>query len=243
MRRLSVIACPSLRADLTMLAAESEATLSFHHLESGLHEYPADKLRAALQTVIDQTTDCDAILVCYGLCSRSVIGLTARQVPVVIPRAHDCIGILLGSCKRYLAELDQNPGTYFQSAGWMKAMRSGPQPQFTFGPNTNVTREALIERYGADAADFLVGEFAGFTRHYKRLAYIATPVGDAQKWEGEARGIATARGWNFDRLDGDTGWMKRMLEGNWQEHEFLILEPGTRVALASDERLITAEAI
>jgi hypothetical protein len=243
LQRLSVIACPSLRADLTMLATERNAILSFHHLESGLHEYPADKLRAALQAAIDQTTDCDAILVCYGLCSRSVVGISARQVPVVIPRAHDCIGILLGSCKRYLAELDRHPGTYFQSAGWIKAMRSGPQPQFTFGPNRNVTREDLTEHYGAEAADFLMGEFAGFTRYYRRLAYIATPVGDAQKWEAEARSIASARGWAFDRLDGNTGWMKRMLDGDWQEHEFLILQPGTRVALAADERLILAEAI
>lgn len=225
-----------------MLAAESEAMLSFHHLESGLHEYPADKLRAALQAVVDQTTDCDAILVCYGLCSRSVIGLIAREVPVVIPRAHDCIGILLGSCRRYLAELEQNPGTYFQSAGWMKAMRSGPQPQFTYGPNSNVTRENLTERYGPEAADYLMGEFAGFTRYYKRLTYIATPVGDAQKWEAEARSIAAAHGWAFERMDGDTGWMKRMLDGEWQEHEFLILRPGERVVLASDERLIATEA-
>lgn len=243
MERLRVLACPSLRADLTMLAAESKAMLSFHHLETGLHEYPADKLRAALQTVVDQTTDCDAILVCYGLCSRSVVGLRARDVPVVIPRAHDCIGILLGSSQRYLTELEDNPGTYFQSAGWMKAMRSGPQPQFTFGPSSNVTRENLTERYGAEAADYLMGEFAGFTRHYKRLAYIATPMGDAQKWEGEARDIAAARGWAFERLDGDTGWMQRMLDGDWQEHEFLVLQPGQHVVLAADERLIAAEAV
>ncbi len=240
--RLVVIACPSLQPDLEMLAAKAEAAIAFHHLERGLHEQSGEPLRLALQSAIDQSTECDAIVIAYGLCNRSVVGLKARAVPVVIPRAHDCIGILLGSSRRYLDEVAAKPGTYFQSAGWLKAARDERQPEFTFGPNSNVTRERLAERYGEDAADYLVDQFEGFTRHYRRLAYIAMPVDAAQGWEGEARNIATRRNWQYDRLEGDPGWLSRLLNGVWNDTEFLMLQPGERVTLTADERLIAAEA-
>lgn len=241
-RRLHVIACPSLQPDLLLLAAEVESQIIFGHLENGLHERPAGELRHALQTAIDQTTDCDAVVVAYGLCSRGVVGVTARDVPVVIPRAHDCIGLMMGSTRRYLRQIEKYPGTYFQSAGWLKAVRGGSQPRFTFGPNSNVTREKLVAQYGEEAADYLIEQFAGFTKHYKRLAYIATPVADAQQWEAEARAIAAEQKWTFERLDGNTGWMRRLLDGDWREKEFLVLERGQSVVLTADERLIAAGA-
>jgi hypothetical protein len=239
-RRLNVIACPSLQPDLQMLAAEVASRVAFHHLETGLHERPAHDLHVALQTAIDQTTECDAVAVAYGLCSRSVVGIKARDIPVVIPRAHDCIGLMLGSTKRYLGQTRKHPGTYFQSAGWLRAVHGGPQPQFTFGPNSNVTREKLVEKYGEEAADYLLIQFDALTRHYKRLAYIATPADDTHKWEAEARSLAAERNWSFARIEGDTGWMRRLLEGDWQESEFLVIHPGECVVLTSDERLIAA---
>jgi Protein of unknown function (DUF1638) len=240
--RLVVIACPSLQPDLEMLAAGADASVAFHHLERGLHEHSGEPLRRALQSAIDQTTECDAVVIAYGLCNRSVVGLKAGTIPVIIPRAHDCIGILLGSSARYLDEIERRPGTYFESAGWLKAARDERQPEFTFGPNSNVTRTRLAERYGDDAADYLLEQFGGFTRHYQRLAYIAMPVDAAQGWEGEARGIAARHNWKYERLEGDPGWLNRLLNGEWSEAEFLMLQPGERVTLTADERLIAAEA-
>lgn len=240
--RLVIIACPSLLPDLELLAAKADANISFHHLERSLHEHAGEPLRKALQNAIDQSTDCNAVIIAYGLCNRSVVGLQARTVPIVIPRAHDCIGILLGSSDRYLTEIADKPGTYFQSAGWLNAARDVRQPEFTFGPNSNVTRERLAERYGDDGADYLLEQFEGFTRHYNRLAYIAMPVDAAQGWEGEARDIAAKHHWKYDRLEGDPGWLNRLLTGVWNESECLLLQPGERVTLTADDRLIAAEA-
>lgn len=240
--RLVVIACPSLQPDLQMLAAQSDTSIAFHHLERGLHECAGEPLHRALQSAVDQTTECDAIVIAYGLCNQSVVGLQARTIPVVIPRAHDCIGILLGSSRRYLDELARKPGTYFQSAGWLNAARDVRQPEFTFGPNSNVTHERLVARYGEEAASYLQAQFDGFTRHYERLAYIAMPVDAAQGWEGEARDLASTRNWKYERLEGDPGWLSRLLNAEWDESEFLMLQPGERVTLTADERLIAAEA-
>jgi len=238
--RLHVIACPSLRPELEALAAGCTTEIAFHHLERTLHERTAEALRDALQNAIDQTADCDGIAIAYGLCNRGVIGLTARTIPLVIPRAHDCIGILLGSSRRYLNELDREPGTYFQSAGWLGAARHEHQPEFTFGPNSNVSLERLAARYGEEDAAYLLAEFEGFTRHYKRLAYIATANPAEPALEAEARAIATRCAMDYQRLEGDTGWLRRLLEGAWNGDEFLVVPPGQSVVRASGERLIEA---
>jgi hypothetical protein len=240
--RLTVIACSSLRPELEMLAAEVKTAVTFRHLEMGLHERSASALHDALQGEIDEAANSDAIAIGYGLCNRGIVGLQARTLPVVLPRAHDCIGMLLGSSQRYLAQLEAQPGTYFQSTGWLENSSANVrQPNFTFGPNSNVTRERLVERYGDEDADYLLEQFDGFTRHYDRLAYIATPVSASARWEEAAKEIAGKRNWKFERLAGDLGWLRRLLDGEWNSHEFLTLRPGERAVATFDERLIGAE--
>jgi hypothetical protein len=244
--RLLVAGCPVLQREIELLAAASRNFITARWLEMGLHDRTSENLRAALQTLIDTgaSGEFDAVVVAYGLCNRGIIGLAAKSLPVVIPRAHDCLGLLLGSSSGYLAQLAAAPGTYFQSAGWLENSPlngENSRPNFTFGPNSNVTRAALVEKYGEENADFLLEQFAGFTRHYQRLAFIDTPVPAARKWEGVAREIASQQGWKFDRLPGDLGWLRRLLNAEWSEDEFLKLMPGQRVALRSDTHLIGAE--
>ncbi|HEY0281506.1 MAG TPA: DUF1638 domain-containing protein [Rhizomicrobium sp.] len=244
--RLHVIACSSLRPELEMLAAQAKTAVTLRHLEMGLHQRSAETLRAVLQGAIDaETIDnrCDAVALGYGLCNQGIVGVQARRMPVVIPRAHDCIGMLLGGSRQYLAQLEAQPGTYFQSAGWLEnAPAEGDvrQPDFTFGPNSNVTRERLAERYGDDNADYLLEQFDGFTRHYERLAYIATPAPASARWEDAAKETAAKRNLTFERLKGDLGWLRRLVNGEWNANEFLTLQPGERVVLTFDERLIGA---
>jgi hypothetical protein len=244
--RLHVIACPVFQRELELLAATAKTDVTFRNLEMGLHEGSAENLRAAIQRAIDgiAASQCDVIGIGYGLCNRGVVGLTARALPVVIPRAHDCIGMLLGSSRGYLAQLELQPGTYFQSPGWLENSPGGGdmRPQnVTFGPNSSVTREQLVEKYGEENADYLLEQFNNFTRHYERLAYIATPVPGASKWEQLAKDIALRQGWKFERLPGDLGWLRRLLDADWSDREFLTLKPGERVGLRSDDRLIGAE--
>lgn len=242
MARLSVIGCPSLKPELAMLAAACSNEVTFRHPDMALHQRSAAALRDALQTAIDESADVDAVAIAYGLCNSGVVGLRARAVPVVIPRAYDCIAILLGSSRRYRDELAAEPGTYFQSAGWLEHARPETrQPDFTFGPNSNVTRERLAERYGEENADYLLKEFEGFTKHYERLAFISTAVPDVAQREHEARLLAGKQAWRFMRIEGDVGWLERLLAGNWSDEEFLVLRPGQRVALTSDDRLLRAE--
>ena len=266
--RLHVIACPVFHREIELLAPEARVEVTTRFLDMGLHECSAASLRTALQASVDDASAgaCDAVALAYGVCNRGIIGLQARSVPVIIPRAHDCIGILLGQSRRYLEQLAIEPGTYFQSAGWLEhapgngALRGQdlpagtgnanppagpgealPAQEFALRPGLGATRAELAVRYGEDNADYLLEQFAAFTRHYRRLAFISTPVPQAGRWEATARELARARGWTFENLAGDLGWLLRLLKVQWHTDEFLMLLPGERVSLVSDGRLIAAE--
>jgi len=159
-------------------------------------------------------------------------------------RAPRCFILAKARAVARRAQLDAQPGTYFQSAGWLENSQPGGELRplnMTFGPSSNVTRQQLVEKYGEENADYLLEQFNNFTQHYKRLAYMATPVPEAAKWEAAAPQTAQAKGWVFEKLPGDLGWLRRLLNAEWRENEFLVLHPGERVGLRSDQRLIGAD--
>jgi hypothetical protein len=244
--RLHVISCPVFRRELEVLEEQLQTGATFAYLDMGLHEGAAGNLRDALQRTIDETdtNGRDVIALGYGLCNRGIVGLRSRVLPMIIPRAHDCIGMLLGGTQCYLAQLETQPGTYFQSAGWLENLpvnRALLAQNLPLAPGVAVTRAELAARYGEENADYLLEQFADFTRHYQRLAFITTPVPKANEWEAAARRMANDKGWKFERVPGDLGWLRRLLSGDWDDREFLTLRPGQRVGLRTDSQLIEPE--
>lgn len=244
--RLLLVACRVFERELEVLARSAKTDLCIHFVEIAMHEQPGPLLRAVLQDEINAAPeeDFDAIGLAYGLCNRGLVGLTARRLPVVIPRAHDCLGLLLGSSRRYLAELQKEAGTYFQSSGWIEHLPADRTLRpLAAGGALALNRDELVARYGEEAARFLVEEYAKFTQHYKRLAFIATPVAGLEQREQKAAEIARQQGWTFERLEGDLGWLRRLVDGEWNDREFLIVKPHHRVVLRYDESLIGAEPL
>lgn len=66
-------------------------------------------------------------------------------------------------------------------------------------------------------------------RHYDRITYIDMGIGDFQGYEEEARKEASDKGWEFERLEGDVGLLRRLIDGNWNRDEFLIVQPGQKI--------------
>lgn len=246
--RLHLVSCRVFERELEVLAPAAKSELRIQYLEMGLHERPGEFLRTALQNAVDAVPAAqnDAVLIGYGLCNRGLVGLQARELPVVLPRAHDCLGILLGSTRRYLAELEKEAGTYFQSAGWIENLPADrtlrPLAAGSQG-GLSASKAELVERYGEENAEFLMKELGSLTRLYQRLAYITTPVSCAHQCERKAAEIAREQGWKYEQLPGDLGWLQRLVDGEWNEQEFLVLKPGERVGLCYDEKLIRAEAV
>ena len=92
MARYIALTCEALARPVYAAAAASPHTVSVRLLKQGLHNRPKG-LRKTLQEEIEAIPagECDAVLLAYGMCGTATVGLAARHVPLVLPRAHDCI--------------------------------------------------------------------------------------------------------------------------------------------------------
>jgi len=249
-RRFHVIACHVLWREFCYFAALSENVFTFDFLKQGLHNEP-DKLRASVQAAIDAlkpeepaqdlryaavqpSTAPEAILLGYGLCSNGIRGIRARHIPVVVPRAHDCLTFLLGSKERYREYFDLHPGTYWYSPGWID---THTQPG---SERLNRLREKYAEKYGVENADFLMETELAWIKKYTQAAYVDLEFGDSQKYAEHTQACAAQLGWQCDILKGNPKLLNDLLSGNWNKDEFLVVEPGQEIMPSDDENILKA---
>ncbi len=243
MQRIIALTCEALARSMYALAAQSPHTISIRLYRQGLHNTPK-VLHRTLQEQIDdiQPGECDAILLVYGLCGMSTVGLVARHTPLVIPRTHDCIALYLGSHQRYQAEFDAHPGTYWYSLDFLE--RSEPGSNAGLGA-TNLgamddVYEEYVEKYGQDNADYLMEVMGEWSKHYERAVFIDMGTGDGREFEERARDDAQRRGWIYERKQGDMRLLKMLADGEWNDDEFLIVPPGHAIQQTGQDGLIAA---
>jgi hypothetical protein len=240
--RLKCLACEAFSRPVYLCAAQSPYTVDVELFRIGLHTHPAD-LQERLQGAIDAVTadaGYDAIALAYGVCGRATAGLIAREVPVVIPRAHDCITLFLGSRKRYAQEFERCPGTYWYAADYIER-RDGTGTVLSLGAGVDTDSPTVydeyVKKYGKRNADYLMEVMGAWKEHYQRAAFIDMGVGDSAHIEAQAQSEAQRRGWTYERLTGDLVLLRRLLMGDW-ERDFLTLEPGQRIAMTYNDDVI-----
>lgn len=241
--RFIVLACEALARGVYAVAADSRHTVSVQLLQQGLHNRPRN-LRQVLQEQIDaiEPGAWDAILLAYGLCGRSTDGLVARHTPLIIPRAHDCITIYLGSKERYQEEFDRHPGTYWYSVDYME--RADPDAAVALGAagidEVEIQYEKYVEKYGQATADMLMEEIRKWSEHYTRAVFIDTGQGDSERYATMARRKAEREGWIYERINGNKRLLEMLLAGRWSEKEFLTVPPGYKIGQSYDEGIMCA---
>lgn len=240
--RLRVIACEVLARQLYYIAAFTPHVVDIELVPKGLHNEP-DRLRAELQRLLDavEPGTYDAVLLGYGLCSNSIAGLRSAHAPVVVPRAHDCITLYLGSADRYADEFRANPGTYWYAPDYMERNSKG-NDRVSLGSGgddeINETYEEYVARYGQDNADYLMEVMGAWRAHYNRAAYIDTAEVQLPDYAGEVQDLALRRGWTFERIAGSLILLRDLLEGNWEEGRFLAVSPGEAIQPSHDGRIV-----
>ncbi len=241
--RLVALTCEVMARSAYYAAAQSPNVVDIRLNRRGLHDNPPE-LRRTLQGEIDEITDpYDAIVLAYGLCGGSAAGIVARHVPVVVPRAHDCITLFLGSRQAYQTQTVEHPGTYWYVQDYME--RGSDSGAFAgLGANTDDAiariREEYVEKYGEDNAEYLMEVMGAWRDHYSRAAFIDMGIGDPTETRARAQAEAEAREWAFDPLNGSYVITKRLIDGDWAEDDYLILQPGERLEMSYDEAVIKA---
>jgi hypothetical protein len=228
---LKLISCEVFYRELCAIAARSPHRVDLAFVPKGLHDLESGQMVARLQALIDGVDESayDRILLAYGLCNNGVAGLCARSLPIVLPRAHDCITLFLGNRDRYLDYFKANPGTYFLTSGWIeRGKATGELEHQTIQHRTglDLSFEELVERYGEDNARYLYERLGDTARNYRKFAYIDMGLDPEGRFEAHAREEAERRGWEFEIVAGDISLLRRLADGPWDSEDFLTIEPG-----------------
>jgi hypothetical protein len=246
--RLKLIACEVLYRELCAAVARSPHEVDIEFLSKGLHDLGGSAMLARLQDAVDAVDPAryETILLGYGLCGNGVAGLASRRLPLVVPRVHGCIGLLMGSHERYSRYFDDHPGVYFRSTGWLE--RSQDIERATLQAVRDRTGhgyslEELIARYGEDNGRYLSEQLNGYERNYRQLTYIATGLEPDARFEEQARAEAVRRGWSFETMAGDLRLFASLTAGDWDEREFLVVPPGWRVKAVYDGGIMDKEPL
>jgi hypothetical protein len=224
--RLQFITCKVLQREAYYCAARSKNVIDVVLMEQGLHDEP-DRLRTEVLKALENTHDIqkrpyDASLLGYGLCSNGIVGLSAK-IPIVVPRGHDCITLLLGSKDKYQEYFDSHRGIYWYSPGWIE---SGKQPS---KERYDKLLEEYKEKYGDDNAQYLMEVEQNWIKEYSWATFIDWGLTDSGEYKNYTKRCAEFLHWNYEELKGSPALMQKLIDGDWHESEFLVVKPGQKI--------------
>jgi hypothetical protein len=257
-RKLKFIGCEIMHREACHLAARCPARVDLEFLRKGLHDLASADMRAKVQATIDAVDPKDgyeAILIGYARCNDGVVGVRARDIPLVIPRAHDCITFFFGSRRAYREYFDSHPGTYYATTGWIErnfglsvaegeglAEYSLP----AYGMQGVMAKLGLTEsygdmlaKYGKENADFIKGMLGDWLTNYNKNLYLRMGVCDEEPYIEASRKDAAERGWEFEERAGDLSLLRRLFDGPW-DGDFLVVQPGQEIGPRNDEEILEA---
>ena len=244
--RLVLIACEIFYREVSEVVARSVNRVDVRFLPKGLHDVGQEEMRRQLADALDEVdaAQYDAVLLGYGLCNNGIAGLAARSIPLVVPRAHDCMTLFIGSKERYLEYFQNNPGVYFKTTGWIE--RAGDVQQYSADTiqkrlGLGQSYEELVEKYGEDNAEFLYKQLSDMTRNYTQITFIEMGIEPDDRFERSCREETQRQGWKFEKLKGDLCLFRDLVDARWEEERFLVLQPGQLVAPSFDDRIIFAQ--
>ncbi|HWR37945.1 MAG TPA: DUF1638 domain-containing protein [Patescibacteria group bacterium] len=212
--RTVILACQTLQDELKLAIQRTGCEYPVLYVESGLHNTP-ELLHKRIQEEVDRLDNVDLILLVFGYCGNSLLGIRSQQAKMVIARVDDCIPLLLGSAEER-RQISKEMGTYFITKGWLDY-------------ENNIIREyrRCVERYGEGRAARVMKIMLG---HYQRFLLIDTGAYPVETIAEQVKDFAEKMGMSHEIYNGSTRLLEKLLIGPWDD-EFIVLEPGEELAM------------
>ena len=210
-----VIACRVMEPELTALAGDAPG-LAISYLDQSLHRTP-QRMAPLIQALIEQAApDTAQVVLGYGLCSNGIAGVRAGRQELIVPKAHDCIALFLGSLARYNQLSQADPGTYYLTPGWVA---EGKDP-------LGIIVDDYTPRVGRENAEWVMREEL---KHYSQLAMIDTGTVPLDGLRERAMANADFFGMRYAEIDGSDLYLHQLLHGPYPSHSFFRVAPDQEV--------------
>ncbi|MCG3149770.1 MAG: hypothetical protein PCFJNLEI_03235 [Verrucomicrobiae bacterium] len=229
---LKLISCNVFQREVCWCLARSPHIVDLEFTELGEHAH-SGRLRDLIQAKIDATEQAgkkyDAILLLFGLCGNATAGLRARQTPLVIPRAHDCCTILLGSKEKFAQHFKDAPSTPFSSAGYLDRGEyflrvDGGTSTVNYGSSY----AELVKQYGEEDAKYVWEQMhpPELENAQTKAVFINLPETTPPEYLQRFQEKAAAAGKECVELPGSLRLINQLLIGQWNPQDFLTVPPG-----------------
>ncbi|MDR1040826.1 MAG: DUF1638 domain-containing protein [Deltaproteobacteria bacterium] len=212
-----LVACETIRDEVSQALARLGLGYAVHFLEGGLHQSP-ERLAARLRSVLSEADGvCGRLLLALGWCGGGLESLATGSYETVVPLADDCLTFLMGSpeARREWSA----PPTYFLTRGWLRhensAVREHERVRARFSPET----AALINRTIFDG--------------YVRLGLLDTGSYSVEEAEREVAVMARELELDVTVVPADLSWLETLLTGPHDDpSRFMRIPPGSRLSLS-----------
>ena len=213
---IALVACEVIKPEIDYIG-ETVTGFEAFYLRQSLHLTPKI-LAEKIQELIDILTgNYQRIVLGYGLCSNGIVGVSAREEEIVVPRCHDCISFFLGSPQKYLEDFRSRPGSYYLTPGWIQ---EGKDP-------LTIMKADYCQRYGEDMAEWGMKEEL---KHYTHIVLINTGRMDIRPFRAIGRENADYFGLDFLELPGTSlDYFQTLICGPYDDQDFFVLKPGEAV--------------
>jgi hypothetical protein len=247
-KRLCFIGCEIVTREICHLVARCRHAVDLQFLRKGLHDLETDEMRSRVQATIDAVdpADYDAILLGYARCNDGLVGVVSQNLPLVIPKAHDCITFFLGSRAAYREEFDAHPGTYYMTTGWCErnGFEEGQYATPAYGQTGVMGKlgladsfDQLVDKYGEDNARHIWQTLGDWRQQYSRMLYLRMHTCQEAPFIEKASAEAIANGWAFEVRDGCWDLLEDLLDGDWDDR-YLVVRPGEEITARNDEEVL-----
>lgn len=209
-----LIACRVMEPELERLRQKIQG-VQVRYIEQALHRVPQNMASRVQEEIDGVLSHADLVILGYGLCSNGIVGVVAPPQGLIVPKAHDCIALFLGSLENYRRCFQERPGTYYLTPGWVAESKDplGILEEYT-------------QRYGEETARWVMEEEL---KHYTHIAFINSGVGDLERLRKRAKANAEAFGKQYKEIQGDLSYLRKLLEGPYTQGDFFFIAPGEKV--------------
>jgi hypothetical protein len=254
--RLKLIACEVFTREICFCMEDTPHVIDMEFTAIASHDHP-ETMRKSLQEKIDAidagNRGYDAVLLCFGLCGNAIAGLTSRSTQLVVPRAHDCATILLGSKKLFKKYFESMPSQPYTSRGHIEH-NCECDVRSLWTKDAMTQKAEYAKRYGEDNAAAIYDVMNPHVAHsahgahgmrgaHNRVVYIGIAQTQSKECTAAAKDKAARDGAEFVNLKGSLGLIQNLMSGTWYPDDFLIVKPGRTIAAEYDWDAVISAAV